>query len=320
MKGLSIQSMVAPAALLWLACLSDVSAGQPQGLRTASDPAGAQTPAEVRLQIDRQGAELRAAARASSDATLADDATAPELLAAKIVNGRKFNVLSPPAAPTVQVEFSEDSSGLYYVYVQFISPSHNRYASRSYYSPIPQKRGTLNVQLFPPAFNFYSEPGTWTLNEVYLQDRAGNGRYYQNADLSAVLSGSPDIEVTNSRTPDVTPPDIDSGMVLTPMVGKNGYFRVRFDSSDDISGVQYAYACFSSPSNTTTECAAGAAYPDTFKLSVTTTGEGKFDHAEAGTWTMSYAYVGDVAGNTHFYSGSQLNALFPDGTTIEVSP
>jgi hypothetical protein len=256
------------------------------------------------------------------------DTEAPFLVSLTREAPLTLNVITPPAAPTVRLEISDNARGLGWFYVYWISPSGHT-VNCSDYSEQPIKTGFVSCRGRWPGgagFNIYHEPGTWTIYLVWLCDRASNCRAYSGAELDAITPAAErEYTVVNNRSPDTTPPGGSNGVILTPSVplaGTYRYVRVRMTLTDDISGAVQASVRFRSPSGTQYFYVyAAAAVP---ALNAKQFFELDLDDSttwETGTWTIDYIQIYDLVGNGRFYSTeAQLDARFPGGRTLEVTP
>ncbi len=104
------------------------------------------------------------------------DTTSPELTWFSF-SPDTVNVTDSSEVVDVTVGWTEDLAGLRYLNFFFYSPSGGQYSS-AYHWPADTSFGdTVTV---PMTIDQYSEMGLWTINQVYLQDRADNGRWGRN--------------------------------------------------------------------------------------------------------------------------------------------
>jgi hypothetical protein len=263
---------------------------------------------------------------AFANAASAADTDAPHLLSVTKVDPTDLNVGVAPAAATVKLEISDDTSGIAYYYVYWRSVQHTGQQVSTYeYSEFPRKSGFVFAQ--SPRFSIYSAAGDWDLSQVTLCDRAGNCRYYYGADLDAI-NPHRKVHVTNTHSPDTVAPSVSEGEVMTtapislskPLSARR--FHVRLKPDDDNSGVSQAFACFKSPDNSQSNCA-NAGYSRPAKGSVEYTEGTFYDGTDwvTGTWHLYEVDVYDVPGNVHSVTNAgELDAMFPGGRTIEVDP
>lgn len=247
------------------------------------------------------------------------DTEAPQLVSLTVLAPTTINVASAPAAPTVRLKITDDETGLGEYFVGWWSPNQMQYQYSYDKSEAPKRSGTVDIQA--PLFSMYNQPGTWTIYSVHVCDRAGNCRRYDGDEIDA-FTESRSIEVVNSRNPDTGLPSASAAAVLTPSISLAGNrkVRTRMMVDDGISGVQKVVACFSSPGGSQSMCTNGNySYAAKGTQQVQ---EGELQaNAETGTWTVIAVHVLDVPGNERLYSSTpQLDALFPGGRTVLVSP
>jgi hypothetical protein len=252
-------------------------------------------------------------------AALAGDTQAPKLVSLKVLAPTTINVADPPAAATVRLTVTDDDTGLGEYFVGWWSPNQMQYRYEYDQSEQPVRNGT--VDLTAPQFSMYSQPGTWSIYNVRVCDRAENCRSYDGPAIDA-LTTRRTVEVLNNRDPDEGLPSASAGEVATPTVSLAGNrtVRTRMRLDDAISGVQSVTACFSSPGGTQSLCTNGS-----YSYAAKGTQQYQEGHLEAsaqtGTWTVIAVHVHDVPGNERLYSSTEeLDALFPGGRTVTVSP
>jgi hypothetical protein len=257
----------------------------------------------------------------------AADTTAPQLLSLARQAPTTVNVVNPPAAMNVRLEISDDSSGMGWMSVSWVSPSGDQSLVKSDFSERPKKSGFVYLQ--SPLFTIFHEPGTWTINYVSICDRANNCAFFSGTTLDAIAPPADrEYTVVNNRAPDLVGPTADNdGVILTPTVSLSGSaanrkFRVTITMNDPGSGVTFAQACFRPPSAAQAVCA--YANPGRPANGTNETLEGEFYTGtvwETGTWTLYYFYMTDIPGNVRtFDTASELNNKFPGGRTIDVTP
>jgi hypothetical protein len=252
----------------------------------------------------------------------ASDTTKPSVLTLAITSPADVDVINAPATFAVHMDISDDSSGIKYANALWRSPSGKQHLEVYDYTEGPIKSGSMDLDTAP--LSLYQEPGTWNLERISLCDRAFNCRDYTGSTLTALLSPHTR-NVINTRRPDVTPPTASNGLVLTPTVSlasTSAHPRVRLRLDDDIAGVPDATVCMNSPSGTQSLCmfATWTFAPRGSNQYV----EGTFYAGpawETGNWKVTGVNIHDVPGNEHYYgSDAQLDALFPGGRLINVTP
>lgn len=167
-------------------------------------------------------------------------AGAPQIVAGNIVVSG-LNVIAPPAAPTLQFRFTAPS-GFSIAEFEFTSPHGQTLAAIYTPSSAPGTHGSVTFQDFNSTLGLYAEPGAWTLTFATISG-AGTSTTYDQAQLASIFKTTT-INVTNTGTPDFTPPDVTAGKIMTPVVhafGRNPYFITNLTVSDDVSGVDVVY-------------------------------------------------------------------------------
>jgi hypothetical protein len=206
-----------------------------------------------------------------------------------------------PAIVTATATVSDDLSGFCGGDLLFRSPSGGR-AAGGFFQP-PADAPTVAVRL-----NQYAENGVWRLDSVYLRDCAGNARWLQRAELDVlgidasftVTGGTEDLEA-----PVLSALSVEPGTVVPP-----GSVTVRATIADDVSGFVWATIWLRSPSGgqSVTSGDPGMGFRslggDRYEATLTF-GE----HAEPGTWQVSFVALRDAAGNYRDLQGSELEAL-----------
>ena len=160
----------------------------------------------------------------------------------------------------------------------------------------------------------YSEPGTWIVSYMYVEDNIGNEQIYDTTQLQAM--GFPtQLQVTSN--PDTIPPVVTS-FSFTPTVVNtttgSATVTVTAQITDNLSGVESegAGVLFLSPSGEhyfgcNMTLISGTNLNGTYQCTATAPA-----FSEAGTWTVSYVFAIDNVGNEQIYYSSQLQALgFP---------
>jgi hypothetical protein len=238
---------------------------------------------------------------------------APSIISGKILTP-SLDVKVAPANP--KISFKYTSPGLFSS-VQFWieSPSGRGFIADVFQTPIPDsKSGSMIVQRTGAGLGLYAEPGIWTLTAAYIYDNAGNAASYTGSQLLDIFP-SVTITVKNNGTPDVSPPTVSAGEILTPTVSlssKLPYFKARLTVADDVSGVSYIGMSFIDPSNnyygidyyTSSAVRSGSAVAG-FNFA----GSG----AAPGTYTIQSYVICDVANNC--LDGSLFDVMHLFGTS-----
>ena len=222
---------------------------------------------------------------------------------------------SNAATVTFSAQVTDDLSGVSQVYAVFGSPS-GAHSTEGYLGL--QSGNTLNGTYQGGAsFPAFGEPGTWTVEFVYVVDTVGNSHSYETSELQS-LGFSTTLNVTSQQ--DVTPPVLtEFSFSPTHVDTTSNAATVTFSAqvTDDLSGVSQVYAVFGSPSGAhSTEGYLGLQSGNT--LNGTYQGGASFPaFGEPGTWTVEFVYVVDTVGNSHSYETSELQSL-GFSTTLQV--
>ena len=252
-----------------------------------------------------------------SAAQVSQDVT-PPVLTDFTFSPMAVNTSTGTATVTVTMQITDDISGVSFGNALFSSPSGNQHASTSCGGSQQLTSGTdLNGswQCQMTLANF-SEAGVWILSDVQVVDNVKNTRYYYTSDLQA-LGFPTQLQVTSTQ--DVTPPVL-TGFAFTPMAVNTSTgtatVTVRMQITDDISGVSFGNALFSSPSgnqHASTSCGgsqqltSGTDLNGSWQCQMTLA-----NFSEAGVWILSDVQVVDNVKNTRYYYTSDLQALgFP---------
>ena len=207
-----------------------------------------------------------------------------------------MDTTSTSATVNLTAQITDDLSGVQLGYVYFISPSGQHLAPANFYlSSGTNLDGTYNGTATIPAF---TEPGTWTVYYVYVQDKVGNSHYYYPADLQAL--GFPTTLTVTSQEDSAAP--ILTGFSFSPTqvdtTSTSATVNLTAQITDDLSGVQLGYLYFISPSGQ-------HLLPANFYLSSGTNLDGTYNgtatipaFSEPGTWTVYNVYVQDNVGNS----------------------
>lgn len=244
------------------------------------------------------------------------DSTAPNLTSLSIAPAQ-VDTTSSAGTVTVTSAITDDISGFASGYVEFDSPSGNQ-IEYGHFELISgtNLNGTYHAVV---TFPMSSEPGTWTITSVSVQDTANNTRYYSTSQLQG-LGFPTTVQIVSTQT-DVNPPVLN-GLAISPAAvdtkSNSANITVTAQVSDDATGVTSGWVKFYSPSEKQSALAnlqrtSGTNLNGTYQAVVTIPA-----HSEAGTWTI-VGSLQDNASNSVYYSTAQLQTLgFP--TTIEVNP
>ena len=230
----------------------------------------------------------------------------PPTLTAFSFSPATANAKSSPAAVTFTFSASDDLSGVASAQVFVTSPSGKPIQANASFSPGRNVNGTA-VVTFPSS----SESGTWKVNQVVLQDVAGNVQLVSTAGL--VKSGFPtDIVVIGSA--DTTPPNLTAFKLSPTSINTSGgpaTVTATFSATDDLSGIALVQVFFTSPSGTQFQTASASFACPT---SLDGTAKATFPKfSETGKWKVTQVVVQDVAGNVQAVSLRAHASKLPNG-------
>jgi hypothetical protein len=185
---------------------------------------------------------------APAQLTVQSDADAvPPAMTSIRVAPNTLDVSQSIQAATVEVDVTDDRSGVRYVSGTFVSPS-GRQAAGFTATPVTGQpglaRGTTTVAQ-------YSEPGEWTLRFVCAVDIAGNQQCFSANSTPSITAafGATALNVV-SNPADEAKPGVTQFRVSPTSIDvtdSDQTVRTDFDVADNLSGVQYAYVIFASP-------------------------------------------------------------------------
>jgi hypothetical protein len=178
---------------------------------------------DTRALTPRQRVEVLAdwtrrehAARVAAGATL--DSQPPSLDRFTIEGD--VDAQSPLPAALANLAITDDLSGLQTWIVTLVGPS-GQMVQRVEGVSTGQRRleGRVSIGAAPVAtvpFSRYSEPGTWTVDSVFISDAAYNARFYGREELAAM--GRSSFNVTNKAGFDKTGPRLLGGVIESKRV------------------------------------------------------------------------------------------------------
>ena len=244
------------------------------------------------------------------------DTDAPRLLGFDIVES-VIDIQTGNEAVTFNLTVVDDISGIERVEVYLVSPSGQFVAS--VLSGESFTGLTHGISMQSRALGEFSEAGTWTIGRVFVIDGTGNHRTYRLEQLETL--GSSTQVVVNNAASDSQAPEISAfNLVESELTIETGMEMLTFDLTvtDDTSGISWAEVILRSPSGQTVVAGlyGGSLGELAHSLSLRSAAFGKF--AEAGIWSIYYATVGDLAGNTRSYWPDELNVL-TDSTQIIIN-
>jgi hypothetical protein len=266
-------------------------------------------------------------ARAASGSKL--DTTPP------VLKSFQLTVPKDTAAPWSQIrieaESSDDLSGVAYVSIGLVGP-HGQFIWAGGQAGLPSKQSTMTFAIDVSA---YTEPGTWTVSSIGVNDAAGNYTGYSDPQSIAQF-GPTAVTLANSRPEmvDYTPPVLTQGTVVTPSLSASGtqkgtmnppFFGIDLTIKDAGAGVQSAWGTWCLADMTA--CLNVNGY-DTVrgetkkKLRVV----GNISGAPVGDYLPYQVIVFDWAGYGFGYNGTDFGGttdfgtLMPGGDKITITP
>lgn len=300
---------------------------------TAAWP-GAHTPAQ-RLQAAQAHA---ARERAALPRALAESDSTPPVLERFSVAG-DVDARSPIPSATLRLAMNDDLSGLQTWIVTLVGPS-GQMVQRVEGVATGQRRlaGGVSVGGAPVAvvpFTAYTEPGTWTVESLFVSDNAYNMRIYDREALAAM--GRTSFTVHNAGGHDKEAPQMVRGVVQTPRVslsatppgtwpGRLPYLSAAVHTTDTgngvVAGASSAILTFCLPDRYG-NCV------DRFELPGQVAELGRAANvirvgAEAradltpGRYVLYSVYIEDAARNFRYmmYSDTDFSAYFPNPTLV----
>jgi hypothetical protein len=204
---LLLAALVAVGLLAFATAASAAPASAPE--------TGAMTPAQ-RLQAHRDWNRARRAALPAEVAVA--DSVAPQLHAFSIEGDVDAQAGMPAAVAKVSI--SDDLAGLQTLIFTLVGPS-GQMVQRVEGLTTGQRRlnGRLSIGAAPVAavpFSRFSEPGTWTVDSVFISDAAYNGLYLDRTALAAM--GRTQFTVHNPAGHDKAGPNLVRGALETRRV------------------------------------------------------------------------------------------------------
>jgi hypothetical protein len=308
-------------------CVAAITAARANSLPPAAAAQMAQMTPGQRAAFVRSFAPSRAHVAAAVGAGRLD--TTPPTLA-------NFNVTPPAdaAGPLAQVivhaKASDDLSGVQTVMFELVGP-HGQAVWFDDMLEVPTKNFSGKIAVDVSA---YLEPGTWTVQQAYVIDAAGNYAIYSGPALAALGNSQVTIVSSHGDLADYTPPTLTQGTVSTPTLSVSGLQKgtsqppiaaVDFTASDVGSGIRHVESmwCLADSSaclfTTLAESVRGR-QKDTLSLGTSIAG------APPGTYLLEYVGVYDYAGNWTSYMGTDFggdtdfSTLMPAGHSITVTP
>lgn len=158
-----------------------------------------------------------------------------------------IDVSASAGSVTVEVDVTDDASGVSYVSGYFYSPTGRQYAyfSGSASSGTTLVRATTTIRR-------YSDPGDWKMSSLCAGDKAGNRHCLSEWSTPKISDVSPAAaaltvvsDPADTARPTLSAFRVSPGAIDVTAAGQP--VSVEFDVSDNLSGISYAYAYFSSP-------------------------------------------------------------------------
>jgi hypothetical protein len=237
--------------------------------------------------------------------------TTPPVLTGFTFSPMAVNTTTSPAAVTMTAQVTDNLSGVKYAQAWFTSPfgTQGMVFSGSLISGT-DLNGTWQVQMSIPA---NSEPGAWTVTQLAVIDNVGNLKWYYASDLHAL--GFPTTLQVVTTNPDTSPPVL-TGFTFSPMAVNTttspAAVTMTAQVTDNLSGVKYAQAWFTSPSGTQGMVFSGSLISGTDLNGTWQVQMSIPANSEPGSWTVTQLAVIDNVGNLKWYYASDLHALgFP---------
>ena len=162
------------------------------------------------------------------------------------------------------------------------------------------KSGSIVVQSGP--MNLYARPGAWTISQLSIQDFAGRLVTYSGNELARIIP-NPTFQVVNTGTPDILPPTVSAGKLLTPRVSLSSgtpFFGASFTVADNLSGVSEIFILLAGPRSNLSVLASGFPPSPVLNGDIITGADMSSFKAGVGIWTMTVVQICDAATNCLF--------------------
>jgi titin len=134
---------------------------------------------------------------AAGSASALEDVTAPQLVSESF-SPTRIDTSSSDQTVVVNLQATDDLSGVDYIYVTFVSPTGTQ--ARTAYPSLVSGSTTNGFYRGSVTFPQFSASGSWRLYYVVLVDRLGNSRYLYTSDLQ-----SRGLPTTLTNSPPTTP-------------------------------------------------------------------------------------------------------------------
>ena len=231
-----------------------------------------------------------------------EDTTAPQLTYIDI-DPDTVNVTDTSAAITISFGAIDDMSGVSYYQARFSSPSgsQEKWVDFGFNGSVADTvTSTLNISQ-------YSEAGLWELSYLYGNDQVNNQEWFSTDDLDSLEYQKQFYVISDQDTtaPQLTYIDIDPDTVN--VTDTSAAITISFGAIDDMSGVSYYQARFSSPSGSQekwVDFGFNGSVADTVTSTLNIS-----QYSEAGLWELSYLYGNDQVNNQEWFSTDDLDSL-----------
>jgi hypothetical protein len=243
--------------------------------------------------------------------TSVEDALPPQLNSVTL-SPATVDITNSSPSVTVDVDVSDDASGVQWLQGAWQSPSGNRTQYVNFSRSAPGSDDWVGTLSLPR----WTETGDWHVFYLYAGDGAGRYTYLSGAavgPLDTVLhvTGTEDLASPTVQSISVSPAAVDDG---------NGPKTVNVSApiDDVVSGVQWAQVACGSPSG---YWATAYLSPSSPGSSVWTGTATIWQHAEEGTWHVVYAATADNANNSTYLYGAAIAAAGLDApVTVTDTP
>lgn len=240
-----------------------------------------------------------------------------------------------PASSFIVIKATDDLSGVRWGYAYATGPNgQSVVAFLGMTLPSKKYDGGMSLSQLTP----FSQPGVYTVNDVYLFDVADNMAHFDEAALAA-LGGRTSFTVTNTRGYDTKGPVLRTGKVLTPQLSlsstapgttKAPYAAIQVSAADVgdtlVSGVTAIMAEFCIPDFSACFSVNADDMRDGTSSTMRLAGQISADFGQLpGEYHLRNLQINDYAGNdlfmvsTEFGGGTDFSAYFPS-TTITLTP
>ncbi len=235
-----------------------------------------------------------------------EDVTAPELVEVTL-DRSEIDVSQTARQIIVYARVKDDQAGVPYVSLTFSGPVAPHEVSTTMYV-LASGTPTDGVYVGTITLPRLSKSGTWRLDSVQLEDKAGNHILYSLGEL-VNLGLSPSFEVMSPKD-DLTPPELLEISVKSPEVDVSAgaqEITVTIRATDNLELGDIARVDFKSPSGEQ-RILLLALEPSERILTVREYVAKKLlpQHSESGTWRTSFTQLRDRAGNYRDYLPEEL--------------